>query len=330
MDIVSSFFFNLADRRRKENDLSDITWAMCQTIPAFQKAWLDFFFKDFDLDAILCIEREFYAEKDCSSRVDFYIESSKDPMPFIIEVKINDRGHHFEQYIDAFGVDSAHFGYITNYPCQQPGFVVHQWKEFSDFLANKCYFSDDESKMVVGYLDYLKNVCYMDSEIELINLGNMRSLYDITRLFKQLSNAETGYYSSSFYKDYTNDASKYSAMTVKYNAHPEWGNVFPIMGVWFNPPYPRICAGFFKDSGWGKQICKFLDSKRTKFSLVKSELCSNPIKDEGYFFYLSKKAQEDFNQADTVDVQRDILRQFLDEVVSYPILLEKAVNEDGR
>ena len=47
MDIIKSFFSNLADRRRKENDLSDITWAMCQASPAFQKAWLHFFFQGF-------------------------------------------------------------------------------------------------------------------------------------------------------------------------------------------------------------------------------------------------------------------------------------------
>ena len=251
-------------------------------------------------------------------------------MPYIIEVKINDQSHHFSQYVNAYKVDASHFGYITNYAWTQSGFKVRQWKEYTEYLLNECLFSDDELSLVSAYLEYTKKVCYMDADIERINLNEMRSLYDITRLFKQLIGVETADYTSTFYRDYTNDASKYSAITVKYNAHPEWGNVFPVIGVWFNPPFPRICAGFFKDAGWGKHVCKFLDTKRTKFSLVKSDVHGSPIKDEGYFFYLSENAQAEFNKAENVDEQREILRKFLGEVIEYPILLEKTIREEGR
>ena len=40
MDKTALFFNSLEHRFGKENDLSDITWAMCQASPSFKEKWI--------------------------------------------------------------------------------------------------------------------------------------------------------------------------------------------------------------------------------------------------------------------------------------------------
>ena len=319
MNIVSSFFNNLAERQSGENDLSDITWTMCQTLPSFRDVWISFFFKELDCSTVQTIEREVYADDNLGSRVDFYIESSAEQMPYIIEVKIYDSQQHFGQYDEAFHVNPDHFGYITNYKLEwEGGYHIRQWKQFYDYLRESTVFTVEELPLVKAYLEYLKKVCNMGEIIEKVDLEKMRSLYDITRLFKQIVTLDSDEYTSVLYKDYSNDASKYTALQVKYIHHPEWGTVYPVIGVWFNPPGPRVCAGFFKDGGWGKPVFQYMKSKRTELKTVDTKWCGQPVLDEGYFFYLSDDALNEFTNASTVDEQRQILKDFLDEVISFP------------
>lgn len=319
MDTVSLFFNNLAERQSGENDLSDITWTMCQTLPSFRDVWISFFFKGLDCATVQTIEREVYADDNQGSRVDFYIESSAEQMPYIIEVKIYDSQHHFGQYDNAFHVTPDHFGYITNYKLEwEGGYHIRQWKQFYDYLQKSSVFSDEELPLVKAYLEYLKKVCNMGEIIAKVDLEKMRSLYDITRLFKQIVTLDSDEYTSVLYKDYSNDASKYTALQVKYIHHPEWGTVYPVIGVWFNPPGPRVCAGFFKDGGWGKPVFQYMKSKRTELKTVDTKWCGQPVLDEGYFFYLSDEALNEFINASSVDEQRQILKDFLDEVISFP------------
>lgn len=71
---ISSFFRNLAVRFRKENDLSDITWALCEASPTFKGIWIRFFFGDeLNPDDIDWIQREATFD-DKGSRVDFLIK----------------------------------------------------------------------------------------------------------------------------------------------------------------------------------------------------------------------------------------------------------------
>ena len=67
---VIDFFQFLSSKYHKENDLSDITWAMCQSCESFRFAFLGFFFPEMQIKPSLSIERE-KAEDD--SRPDFYI-----------------------------------------------------------------------------------------------------------------------------------------------------------------------------------------------------------------------------------------------------------------
>lgn len=323
MDQFSTFFSNMADRLGGENNLSDVTWTMCKTFPSFLKEWVSFFFGKLDCSTVQCIEREVFANENKNSRVDFYIESSEEQMPYIIEVKIYDSQHHFVQYDKDFNVTPDHFGYITNYPLEREGgYEIRQWKQFYDRLKKSTVFTAEEWPLVNAYMEFLKRVCNMDEIIEKVNLEKMNSLFDIIRLFKQLAARNTDCYTSKLYKDYTDNASKYIALLVNYVRHPEWGNVYPVIGVWFNPPGPRICAGFYNAGGWGKPVCKHMKSNRTKLNSVVTQRCGSPIlEDEGYFFYLSGDSLNEFNNASCVEEQRAILKVFLDEVITFPTRL---------
>ena len=85
MTDLTKFFDALSERGRKENDLSDVTYAMCEADLKFRQFFLDFFFREANLDAhSVMIERE---HSDLSGRPDFWITDT-DGTIYIVEVKI--------------------------------------------------------------------------------------------------------------------------------------------------------------------------------------------------------------------------------------------------
>lgn len=158
MDILNEFFSYLGYRLNKENDLSDITWALLRASDKFRKLFLEFFFSDMGDRKIKnsIIERERRDDKDNSSRVDLHIFIKNNPL-YIIEVKINDKNHHFEQYKKEYEVLPDHFGYITNYELKKDGgYQVRQWETLYDYLLEHI---NDEDKLIKGYCEYIKQVC---------------------------------------------------------------------------------------------------------------------------------------------------------------------------
>ncbi len=102
--VINSFFFNLASKFYKENDLSDVTWAMCQASELFLQRFLKFFFNR-DFLKTIEIRREISAEEE-GARVDFYIEYYNELGErelYLIEAKIGDHNQHFGQYDGAYG-----------------------------------------------------------------------------------------------------------------------------------------------------------------------------------------------------------------------------------
>lgn len=92
---MNRFFKAIASRMWKENDLSDITYALCESNESFKQFFLDFFFKEAHLEAKLAkIIREHSVE---DSRPDFWIDTPQGT--YIVEVKIWGANHHFKQYL---------------------------------------------------------------------------------------------------------------------------------------------------------------------------------------------------------------------------------------
>ena len=90
MSLIENFISNLSLRLNSENNLSDITWTMCQTSEFFQATFLQFFFPKENFDEVF-LQRELPDE---DSRPDFYFEHKG--KVFLIECKIWDRNQHFE------------------------------------------------------------------------------------------------------------------------------------------------------------------------------------------------------------------------------------------
>lgn len=175
---LNRFFTALSERMYKENNLSDITYALCEADVKFRQFFLDFFFHDAQLRASeVTIERETCFKK--SGRPDFCVWTRG--RLYIVEVKIYDGCQHFEQYHGILkgnnrGItnDEAwkHLGYIANYEdvkairignvnrtvgevCSR----VATWSEFVDELDRYRGFEDPA---IQGYVEYVRRVCPYD------------------------------------------------------------------------------------------------------------------------------------------------------------------------
>lgn len=108
MAAAKKSFESLASRFRKENDLSDITWSLCDVCLSFRSIWLKYFFGyKIDINEVESIEREVVGHVEGSSRVDFAVYMKGGKHKFIIENKIYDTNHHFGTYEKAFQIPSG-------------------------------------------------------------------------------------------------------------------------------------------------------------------------------------------------------------------------------
>ena len=163
----------MAERAYKENDLSDVTYALLEANKALRQFFLDFFFPRERLaDDQVVIEREHAVGE---GRPDFWIRTGS--KVYLVEVKIWDGGHHFEQYHEILKEEGsrdgrwARLGYIANYSLRdvnvckdgpnrkasEIGCGLCTWKEFAKRLESDDCAGDS---LVRGYLGYLKHYTF--------------------------------------------------------------------------------------------------------------------------------------------------------------------------
>ena len=207
MEVTRKFFELLAGRFRKENDLSDITWAICESCPCFRSIWLRYFFGDaIDINDVESIESEVVDVVDGSSRVDFAVYMKGGKQKFIIENKIYDTNHHFDTYEKAFQMPSGeYFGYITNYPVDETQlkgkkYQVRQWRDFYFYLKNVQGVSPEDRDLIDGYSEYVKNVCDIMTLDNIININKLTSLRDLSLAFMAGLKKDTQLFSSEYIK----------------------------------------------------------------------------------------------------------------------------------
>lgn len=185
-DQITTLFEKMSIRLNNENDLSDITWSMMNTIPLFQTIFLYYCFGR-KLN-VLEIEREFAVT---DSRPDFFFIDNDDKK-FIIEVKINDRNMHFNQYNRNQYLSDCEKSFIANYEWKnEKGWHIRTWNGFLESLRNRiASFDHEEQKIIEGYLLYLKNVISYEEirPMDISGLESIRSFYamvnEITKSFK--------------------------------------------------------------------------------------------------------------------------------------------------
>ena len=328
MDILTSFFANLPIRFGSENDISDITWTMCQASPTFLEQWVHFFF-DVNIEDIERIEREVPDAKNMGCRVDFMIIMREDPIPYIIEVKKWDQKQHFVDYDNAYDVTPERFGYITNYFLEREGYVVKQWRQFYTTLLsalNKGDVPKEESGLIAGYCEYIKNVCGMIMIEHRIDLQKMTSLYDLTVISREVAEYSSEAFDVKNYNTSHRDDLRWLYLEATYKYPQEWGKVYPFIGIIYKHPEPYICAGFDSRKGWAKEIVDYMRTNTRFFSSVEKTFCRIPEQHSGdYYFYLSEGALAEFKEAPTVEKQKEILRAFIDEVLKFPVRLREVV-----
>lgn len=322
--MFSELLAYLSQRRRGENDLSDITWAACSACPSLRRSFLAFFFPDVVFKSDVVFEREYVMG---DSRPDFYIRSGEDI--YLIENKIHDRNHHFDQYTVAFGIPAERLGYIANYPMWQNGYTVHSWEELHDYLHEHFPSNSEEQTIWHAYLEYVKNVCSLYRKPERIDLQGMFSLYAFCRELRTLVSRQTDFYVSELYnnrKDTHGGGNRYGSMQdgiagcyfhLQYTDAPI-AECWPWIGIYFNYENPLICIAFENNSGWGKAVCDLLPLSRVE-TLLAGDFYEKPYYEDGsLFFELSHTKHAEFQNSNLAG-QRSIIEGFIDEVIKLPI-----------
>ncbi|MDE6522287.1 MAG: hypothetical protein K2L17_05670 [Muribaculaceae bacterium] len=314
MEKLAQFIKNLSHRFRSENDLSDVTWTMCETSDKFQGAFLRFFFPWLKRQCTdVYMERE-YVKGNC--RPDFFFECDEES--YIIENKIEDRNHHFDQYVKTFKIDSSHLGYIANYKIVKSGFNTYTWKELYQYLQQN--IPEDERTLWEAYLDYIKNVCNIYIPTKPMDLNGMNSLYTFYRCLDDVFAFDNEYFHSELYP-YKRDTKgggnihgtpregimgKYFELVFKgLKIKKAWG----WMGVYFSLEEPIILIGFRNEDGWGQPIYRLLECQTIK----SGRLFDAPEEvDNAYLFMF--KTPANFNEL-SLPKQERLLRKFFEDVM---------------
>jgi hypothetical protein len=314
--MIENFLDILSGRKRSENDLSDITWALSLSSHSFQTLFLNFFFPNTEFLNITRFERE---KSEGDSRPDFLIENNG--IIYLIECKIYDRNHHFEQYTSTFNIPNERLGYITNYKMTQNGFSIKTWEELYDQVKKYLPESESEKALWTGYLRYLKSVCGIIKITKKMNLKGMYSLYSFTELLKKLvnrteTNFELRYYSNKNIQGGNGISGCY--FEIKYS-NDIIKTTWAWIGIYYERENPLICLGFEDKQGWGKPVYEIIDRQLEK--IEKDEYCTKPYREDGaIWFELTEDKHKEF---DTVDLegQIQILINFMDRVIEKPLKL---------
>lgn len=310
MDIVKFFFSNLYWRFNKENDLSDVTWTMCYTSETFKQLFLQFFFPYERFDRINSFVRELSKE---DSRADFVIDN--DGEIYVIECKIGDKNHHFEQYLEAYKIGKERLGYIVNYNHLYKDFEIRTWRQFHDFIEENKPENEDEKCLHEAYLEYLKNVCGIIKITKKMELNGAYSLYCFNQILKSIINRSTERFTLSYYNtDFKESYYGYKFRVESSLKKDLWLNV----GLWFNFEKPVITTGVWKQDGLGESFSEEIENKKKH---IENYARKNYRKDSSYYFEGTEKFYEEFECAINADAQKDILCKFVDEVIDFYVSL---------
>ena len=322
------FFRSLADRFRRENDLSDMTWAMCEASAAFRRMWIRFFFGEaLDPETVTRIEREVTSDNR-GSRVDFLLRV-RGGDTYLIEVKIGDRNQHFGKYDSDYDIPPERFGYITNYPLNDRKYKnVRQWSAFYYELSKADGIPEEEQELFQGYLEYLRSICGIVMLTEKIEIDRMSALYALTLLVEELSAREGDRYVSKYWKGLDRREVRWLFFHVKYADFPDWPDQYLFIGIWFKEKTPRILGGFDKRATYAKEACEFLNKHRSLLGAIPLEFCSAPDKHDGeWYLNLSEEATAKFCAAATVDEQKELLKGYMEEITKFPIKVAEKAGE---
>jgi hypothetical protein len=308
--MVNSFLKNLSQRLNSENNLSDITWALCQTSPLFKISFLKFIFGNNKIDFTKPFDlfRE-YSETN-TDRPDFYFQCEQEE--YIIEVKIYDRKYHFDQYKNAF--PNAYFGFIANYELEpRDDIFIKTWESFYKYIKGIIDYTGNDTaevQLIEGYLIYLKEVCDI-MEIKKLNFSNLSSLYYFNHLIEKIINSENNCEAYSRMSSRSSD--DYSGKYFLFTSKNSNNIVYPWFGIFHNESAENMSIVFENYDNY----CKLFIDKYKKKNIQDGEYYKKPYMDgDGFFFVLHEKYYNELcNDNITVEQKIIIIKSFFKEVV---------------
>jgi hypothetical protein len=301
------FMKNLACRFKNENDLSDVTWTMCQVSEKFQCAFLRFFFHKLGEDCgKVWIEREGTND---DSRPDFIFDYRG--VTYLIENKIYDKNQHFKQYVNSYKINPSQLGYIMNYPWAEPGFETHTWKELYKYLQSKK--PEEESLLWDAYLEYIKEACNIYLSMNAMNLKGMNSLWtfyqnlgevfaiDDECINSNISNVDTQNGGNGYCSPCKGAIGQYFMVSFK-GIHLRQARGW--MGVYFRVESPLIRICFQRERG--KAVYSLIEQNIDKFRMAKYS--KTPFEFGGAYWF-DFIAPDNFDEL-SLSKQNKILQKF--------------------
>ena len=309
--MVKYFFEQLSEYYRQENDLSNIAVAMCNSSNEFRKKFVQFFFCNIDVDKIASISREVPDQNNLGSRVDIYITMSDENAPYIIEVKIGDRNHHFGQYEEAYVIGKERFGYITNYECtegKELGYDVKTWEELHDYLIK----SGSSDELINGFTAYLKNVCGIIKYENPMNIKGLDSIPCYVDTVRKIIAKKRDWVRTRKNRPYFVETSYHQGFYINYDDKND--DVYALFGLWF---FERpIISIIINSTPWLSE--KILQEdvtfhENSTFYHYSGQYCA--FREDDVWFELNDKKLQEFIDASSYEEQIEVLEGFFEEVL---------------
>ena len=307
---------------RKENDLSDMTYALCVGNREFRQFFLDFFFRDSHLNAE---EIDIYREwKDnAGNRPDFYIIDENDKRHYFVEVKLWDGNLHFNDYRKSLdelnsrggksgtSVSTISLGYIAAYKIDKTTVdercSVHTWLEFYTELKKLSFLNDSAIR---GYGKFLCSVAGLEradqseEDVKKYEIFSTNDFINVRSFMEGIDAAIAGLNSIDVYAYNRGTRNIIPGIRIGRffevknckDDKPAWGWI----GAFYALGKPEVCVWFEDRNGWGKFVCdKCRDLARQGFEIERDS--------EGVYFYML--------DSDVRDSNLDI-KSFLERVVA--------------
>jgi len=303
---INIFFESMAERLTNENDLSDITYALCKTDNDFRKFFLEYCFEEaVDTDNLI---RE-YADE--GSRPDFYF-IGRDNNEYLIEVKIYDRNQHFDQYNNQF--PNAKYAYISNYIlndedlCEADKRALPLWKlkTWFDYYKKLSESAIKDKDLVVGYLSYLGEVIHV-KEFEEMDISKISCLPIFIGNIEKVAND----------KGFSTYSGAKAINECYYGSFFQKENFYFWFGLYL--PEEAIFIGLNNDESWiTSEVKDALNKNLEKIS--ETEFSEKPFYNSDgnhgdYWFTLKEDKYKILKDASQKDKQLEVLQGFLTSVM---------------
>lgn len=255
-NLTNTFFRQLAIRLKTENNLSDVTWAVCNSSSQFRSFFINFFFPAIEVDTTIELKRE---QSDDAGRPDFGFKF-KDKQYFI-EFKKYDQNHH-SNYADIHGYDCVALISIYSLPSNLYKYKLTRWKNFIDQLEDhlqKVEWNNEELDLVSGYIEFVRQSCGL-IKYKNMKLDNLQSLFQFNHLIQELTNSSFDNFkviptrSGSFFYN----RSGYSFEFTKSESKKWLAGWY---GIYYTSDWVAICVGIWPNNELNENYLKLTEKQ---------------------------------------------------------------------